>query len=135
MSMNKILHCLCLYFLFTITSEAQTFTNSNYLTGANHYSGVAIGVADMNADGLDDIVRLDQGYLLNVVYQQAQNDTFTRVDFLNMDSQSQWMLAVGDVDNNGYNDVMSGDYNTSKIAIANEDGTAFTLTEFPGAQF
>lgn len=49
-----------------------SFTNSNNkLPGnaANYRSGCAVSVVDLNDDGLDDIVRLDQSKDLNIDIQ------------------------------------------------------------------
>ena len=41
-------------------------------------SGAPIAIADMNSDGLDDIVRLDEGYSLEIEYQQ-EDGSFTHL--------------------------------------------------------
>jgi hypothetical protein len=51
--------------------HAQTaFKNSNsILQEKDQHSAVPVAVADMNGDGLDDIVTLDDGHVLYVQYQ------------------------------------------------------------------
>ncbi len=85
----------------------QTFTNSTNLLPASHNSGGCTGVTDMNNDGLDDIIILDQSLNLNVAYQQA-NGTFTVSAFGTVSNENQWGMAVGDVDNDGHKDVICG---------------------------
>mgnify|MGYP005666454919 CR=1 FL=1 len=117
-------------------SAQISFTNANNrLSNADFHSGVAIAIADMNADGLDDIVRLSQGRVLEIEYQRSDSELFTNFVIGEVSSQSQWSMCVADVDNNGYNDVLTGGrYDNIKCALANESGTGFTMTTLPGAQ-
>lgn len=90
-------------------------------------SGVAIGVTDMNADGLDDIIRLHDAEFLEIEYQQPGGG-FEHYEFGQLPG-SQWGLALGDIDGNGYVDIFtSGSYNGHKILRANEVGDDFELT-------
>lgn len=82
------------------------FTNSTSLMGAST-SGGCMGVVDMNGDGRDDIVKLDNARTLKVDYQNA-NGSFTTVNYGNLSSSGQWGFAAADIDNNGHKDVVSG---------------------------
>jgi hypothetical protein len=82
------------------------FTNSTPLMGAS-FSGGCMGVVDMNGDGLDDILKLDNARTLKVDYQNA-NGSFTTVNYGNMSGSGQWGFAAADIDNNGHKDVVSG---------------------------
>ena len=76
----------------------------------------------MNGDGLDDLVRLDNASDLEIEYQQA-NGTFSRYDYGDIGSGSEWGLCVADVDGNGYRDVFAGGaYNRLKLLKANANG-------------
>jgi len=86
---------------------AQTFANSSNLLPGSFHSGNCTGVVDMDNDGLDDIVILDESTNLKVAYQQA-NGTFTVSDFGTVSGDQQWGMAVGDIDNDGHKDVMCG---------------------------
>ena len=58
-----------------------TFTNAtSNLVNPNLTSGVAIGVCDMNGDGLDDIIRLDDARYLQIEYQNT-NGVFTWLNY------------------------------------------------------
>lgn len=117
------------------SARAQlSFTQRNDLLGPGDYhSGISVGIADMNGDGLDDIVRLSEGRILIIEYQQPNGGVFQTMEVGQMSTQSAWTLCIADVDNNGFNDVMNGgSYDGMKIVMANNDGTAFTTTELPG---
>lgn len=105
--------------------------SSGQLNNQDSHSGAPMAVADMNADGLDDIVRLDGNRFLEIEYQQ-EDGSFTiseRIDTM-LDS---WSLAVADIDGNGYNDIFAGDaFNDKVVYLANEDGTSYTRSSLPG---
>jgi ASPIC and UnbV/FG-GAP-like repeat/Ig-like domain CHU_C associated/Secretion system C-terminal sorting domain len=105
-----------------------SFTKHNdLLTPVNHYSGVAIAVVDVNGDGLDDIVRLNQGRNLSISYQTSPNQPFTAQMLAPVSNESQWGMCAADVDNNGICDIMSGgSYDGIKFITANDDGSAFS---------
>ncbi|MBX2890168.1 MAG: VCBS repeat-containing protein [Saprospiraceae bacterium] len=119
--------------LATATSQAQIqFINkTTLLTPNNHYSGVAIAVLDMDGDGRDDIVRMNQGYQMAVEFQMAPNQPFFRLPIGLVGSDpddSQWGICAGDLDNNGFPDVLTGGaYDGIKVAMANANASAYSL--------
>ena len=128
---KKILYAVCIGLPFIGISQV-TFTNSNSaLVNSSLTSGVAIGVSDMNADGLDDIIRLDDARNLQIEYQNS-NGIFTRYNYGSIGG-SQWGLCIADVDDNGFNDVLAGgSYNNLKLITASNDGTTFSSTNLSG---
>ena len=115
--------------------DAQiSFTNSNNrLQNADFHSGVAIGVADMNNDGLDDIVRLANSRVLNIELQQAGSQQFQNIELEQVSGSSQWSLCIADVNNDGYNEVICGGaYDGVKMIKAINNGTSYEMSELPG---
>ncbi len=112
-----------------------SFSKANAALGmTNAYSGVAIAVVDMNADGLDDIVNLNNGRILNIQYQKPDGSGFTAVELGAVSGQSQWSMCVADVDNNGYNDVLTGGrYDGVKLFQADASGNNYAMSMLPGA--
>ncbi|NNE29217.1 MAG: T9SS type A sorting domain-containing protein [Saprospiraceae bacterium] len=119
--------------IFSLSFAQVSFINSNsLLVDSDNHSGVAIAVADMNGDRLDDIVRLLDGVQICIEYQQ-NDGTFSREIFQVVGEDPQWSMAVGDVDNNGYNDIMCGGrYDDIKIYLADDLGQSYSEIILPG---
>lgn len=90
-------------------------------------SGLPLGIVDMNGDLLDDIVFLDKGSNLHVAYQ-SWNGEFEEVFLFDLGPHDQWSMVVGDIDRNGWNDiVVAGSYDNIKVVY--QEGGQYTLTE------
>lgn len=113
----------------TLATSQIAFTNSNSkLANSTLKSGVAIGVCDMNGDGLDDIIRLSNATNLQIEYQTSGN--FTLYNYGNLPgSGSEWGMAIADVDGNGFNDIIiGGSRNGLKLVTANASGTDYIVS-------
>lgn len=120
-----------------INSHAQTaFTNSNSLIPTATHSGCAISVSDINNDGLDDIVKMDQSKSL-VIDMQNQNGSYTHYNLGTIATGNVWGMAVGDVDHNGWKDVATGSNGTMYLVKLSWTGTtiAKTTTTLSGSYF
>ncbi len=121
-----------------VSTHAQfAFTNSNSLTPTASHSGCAVTVVDMNNDGLDDIVKMDQSTTL-VIEMQNKNGTFTHYDLGNITGTSRvWGMAVADVDHNGWKDVAAGRNGSMYLVNLSWTGStiAATTTMLAGGYF
>ncbi|MFK7771571.1 MAG: hypothetical protein AB8F94_05505, partial [Saprospiraceae bacterium] len=89
MKKNYTLLPLLLLFLTQAIQAQISFTNSNsLLSNTDFHSGVAIAVTDMNNDGKDDIVRMNQGHDLTIEYQNETNEVFSTFNIGNIDNGS-----------------------------------------------
>ncbi len=88
-------------------SHAQTFTNANNLLPDQYNSGGCIGFADLDGDGFDDLIVLDQSRNLHTLYQTTVGE-FVDYDLGQVSGASQWGMCVADFDNDGHKDVFSG---------------------------
>lgn len=92
---------------FSATTQAQTFTNASNLLPDTYNSGGCVGFADLDGDGYDDLIVLDQSNTLHTLYQTPAG-TFTDYDLGEVSGASQWGMCVADFDNDGHKDVFSG---------------------------
>jgi hypothetical protein len=106
MRKNLTLGALALLFAPGLAVAQLSFTNATPLMSAST-SGGCMGVVDMNGDGLDDIAKLNNSRTVVVNYQNADG-SFTTVNYGNISNSGQWGWAIGDIDNNGHKDVVSG---------------------------
>ncbi len=99
---------LALSLCLPLATHAQiAFTNSSALLSNTTNSGGCMGVVDMNGDGLDDICKLDNSRVFMVDYQNPDG-TFTLVNYGSMSGSGQWGFSIGDINNSGHKDVISG---------------------------
>jgi len=89
----------------------QTFTlSTSILSDQSAHSGGCVGIADMDGDGFDDLLLLDESKNVYIDYQGA-GGTYTSYNMGQASSSSQWGMAAGDVDNDGHKDFFSGGSN------------------------
>lgn len=102
------------------------------LSDPTHFSGVAVTINDVNHDGLDDIVILDNGRDLKIEFQQLDGVWTGLNTGVEMDNGNAWGMAVGDASNNGHSDVFSGLFGgRPDYAKANSTGTIYVVSELP----
>ncbi len=115
--------------LFGATLIAQvSFTNQNNLI--ENYPGTTSISVDMNGDFLDDFVRVSSSGI-GIDYQQP-NGTFNSI-FYNMTIQNppNWSVAAGDIDENGYTDLVLGNGSRVSFLFANDTGSGYSEQTHP----
>ncbi|MAZ72319.1 MAG: RNA-binding protein [Flavobacteriaceae bacterium] len=127
--MKKII-CLSLAFACGLGMVAQqvSFTTQNGLIG--NYDDSTEIAADVNNDYLDDYVRISSGGI-GIDYQQPDGTFISTMIAMPIENVPNWSVAVGDLDENGYNDMVLGNGQRVSFLMANEDGTAYSETPFP----
>ncbi len=122
---HHLIGLLAICFLSPLQSQIRFTDASQNLFFPELTSGVALGVADMNGDSLDDIIRLDDTRKLRIDYQQVDTTKFTG-KIHNTLFGNQWSLCIGDANNDGFNDIFSGGiYNGLKVLLATNQGNAY----------
>jgi len=94
-----------------IASAQLSFTNQTSLmptTGMQ--SSHPVGMMDMNGDNKDDLVILQYGDQLYLHFQNAPGAAFTEFAQLTGTGQNAWGMCAGDVDEDGYSDVLYGGF-------------------------
>ncbi len=127
MIMNKLYtpFLLICFSFCTIISAQVSFTNQGALLGSIPSSPVEDCAVDMNGDYLDDVVRVINAKIF-IDYQQGDG-TFDHVEYLVGQSiLPTWSLCAGDIDGNGYNDLLFGSGNRVSFIYANDNGTAYS---------
>lgn len=133
----------CIFFsilLGTVSLSAQiSFTNQTALlqNPDAFFSGVAVAIADMNGDSLDDIVRLSNASSLNIEYQAGPGLPFAHFTYNNPQG-SAWAIAVADVNNDGFPDIFNGgNANGARVLTAVDNGANYQMQNLPnpGALF
>src|ERR1700740_2847351 len=97
----------------TFTNKNSVLHSSTGVAGSNGgvRSGNSLTVVDINGDGLDDICKLSDNGDIRIEYQQS-GGTFTFQNLGNSGASGCWAMCMGDVDKNGYKDVLLGQGNT-----------------------
>jgi hypothetical protein len=122
---------------FTANAQIAFTTATDRFSDQTVYSGCPTTIVDWNNDGMDDVIRLDQGRYLYVEIQRP-GQTFESRYFGDMGGSNgwAWAMAVGDVDDNGYVDVFAGGYGPAvKLAKMNATGTTATISNLPSSNF
>jgi hypothetical protein len=120
---------MCSSMLIGTSLMAQvTFTNQGGMLG--NYPSFSVAGVDMNGDYLDDFVRVSENGI-GIDYQRS-NQTFHSVWIpMSIQNVPNWSVAAGDLDGNGFNDLVLGNDSRVSFLLANADGTAYTLRDFP----
>ncbi|MEZ5301091.1 MAG: CRTAC1 family protein [Verrucomicrobiales bacterium] len=94
--------------------------------GFPFFSGVAMGIADMDGDGKDDIIRFQRGRDLRIEYQGAPGEAFAP-EPIRQFSGIRVSVAAADFDRSGRRDLVCGGYSggVHLFTAAGESGFAF----------
>ncbi|PHI21251.1 hypothetical protein CEQ90_04330 [Lewinellaceae bacterium SD302] len=111
------------------------FTNAtSQLFYQNTSSGAPIGCADMNGDGLDDIVHIYRPTdMVRIQYQQP-GQNFVGLEVMGSTS-NPWSLALADVNADGLNDIFLGPVANPEVLISTGVPGAYLKTTLSQSVF
>ncbi|CAM2008348.1 CARDB domain-containing protein [Acanthopleuribacter pedis] len=133
-----IVHLLIFAIFACVSAQAQSFTNQSSqlpdigggfasegtrggsTSGEPAYSGIAIGVVDMNGDGRDDIVRIHQGSQVVITLQNSSRG-FSNHKTIDL-GYPVWSTAMADIDGDGTMDIFAGGDNNRRNLLLGKDG-------------
>lgn len=102
-------------------AEPVTFTSVPVPPGIS----VVMAVVDMDGDHLDDLVS-PNSTSIKVGKQQTDGSFIVQsASFPQTNNNPSWSVAAGDLDNNGFTDLLYGGSGPT-LMLASDDGTAFT---------
>lgn len=114
-----LLYLTILLFILKNTAWSQlNFNNTTEkLPNPIFMSWLQKGISDMDNDGLDDIVRANQRGEFFILKQQVDG-SFSEQILGQIQSITPLSVILGDIDNNGYNDILTGgEYNGVRIVL------------------
>ena len=86
--------------------------------------GTLRGAVDMDGDYLDDIVAIENSSV-NIAIQSTLGMSMISLPTPNADNSPSWSMAAGDVDGNGWNDLVYGGGQGACIMFRSDDGESF----------
>lgn len=128
-----------LLFAWVGNAEAQiSFKNKNTkLINSNFHSGCAITITDWNFDGLDDIIRLDDGRIAHIEVQRT-NATFQNIPIGTFSTSSGWAwgMVAADLDHNGFMDIVAGSSGPAlRIFMTDANGVMGNMISLPNSGY
>jgi hypothetical protein len=114
---------VCLFAAFTPLHAQLSFSQEDDLLSGN-FGGLDCAV-DMNGDFLDDVVVVTSSGM-TIHYQQFDGSFISQTFNIDIEYVPDWSIAAGDLDNNGYNDVLLGNGNRVTFLVANADGSDYS---------
>ncbi len=112
-------------------SFSPDYYSLNSVSGFTAYADCGV---DMNGDFLDDVVRVGgKGILID--FQQIDGSYIQQFFPLPIQSLPGWSVCAGDIDNNGFNDLLFANSSTVSFIKVNNTGTSYAESLMPDTIF
>ena len=134
--LQKLHISFALFFIWQIAAAQPVVFNyqSALLNPVSGFTAYADCAVDMNGDNLDDVVRIgNKGFYVD--YQQSDGSFSQQFFPMLIKSPPSWSICAGDLDNNGYNDLLFADSGAISFVKANENGSYYQEIVMPPTIF
>jgi ASPIC and UnbV/Ig-like domain CHU_C associated/FG-GAP-like repeat len=119
----KLTPWLILLIPFTAYSQLKFKSATSLLSPVEFFSGSVVGIADMDGDGHDDIVRLQSSRDLSIEYQTGPGKPFKHRSLGQIASYEFWNVSIADINQDGWNDmVFTANENIGYIYYSKQSG-------------
>lgn len=117
-------------------SQVGMTISDAFIPTKGYRSGIPIAIVDVNDDGRDDFVRVTSSRILEVFLSSANQDKFYKIEFEASLPDVPWTIAVGNLDNNGPNEIALGTvYRGGFIFELNERNERLELKQVTATDF
>ena len=116
-----------------IADNTATFIDSSFLLpDPSSFSGLPMGIADMNQDGRDDIVRMRNNRDIHIDHQNADG-SFSLLSVGTPSATSSWGMSLGDIDNDGFPEIITGGFEDGLFLMrTSNQGTSYQMETLNG---
>jgi hypothetical protein len=132
--MSRLLLLVIYLLILSLRTDAQEVTfvrQPQLLNPVSGFTAYADCTVDMNGDLLDDVVRTgNKGIYID--FQKPDGHYSQRFFPIAIVSPPSWSICSGDLDNDGFNDLLFGHLGTISFVHASDDGQEYNETVMPG---
>lgn len=121
---------MSLLLLCTGLQAQVSFSNQSSALGSISGFTFTDCAVDMDGDFLDDVVRITYNGIY-IDYQDSSGGMTQQYYQMNVVNMPSWSITAGDIDGNGYNDLLFGGGSALSFVYANSNGTAYTENAQP----
>ena len=133
----SLLTFICLSLLaLDINSQVTFEPDYNIVSTEGYRSGISTAMADVNGDGIDDIVRVTSRNILEVNFSSGNRVTLQLEQYDASIPSEAWNITIGNLDNKGPNEIALGTvYKGGYIFTYNEQAQTLELLQTTAKDF
>lgn len=118
-------------FTFQLNEGPVMVPSINFTSTSNPTQGSVLAAVDMNNDQLDDIVTVQDDRIHLHIQQPGGGFVVNTILTTTVENSPSWSLCAGDLNDDGYNDLLYGGGQGVTMMLTSGDGTAFNEVSYP----